>query len=484
MLSPSPLAHLAVAILLLSFLFVSHSAQQTAKIDGGDLPRSRLFSAVPPTEDYDVCIVGAGLSGAVLAERYATLLRRKVLVMDARPHIGGNCYDYIDHSTGIRVNKYGAHLFHTDLKHVWKYITNPQWPQWVPWEHQVKAWVQDKLVPIPVNIHTVNQLFSLYLRSSAEMDEWLRSVQVPCGVQSAGGIFRKSRSSAGDHHGIVHEPDSTALGEKKNSSRPQDDTGQCQNAEEMAKSRVGQQLYDMVFKSYTRKQWGVEAESLDASVTARIPVRNDFDGRYFADRYQALPSQGYTAWFAAVLNHTLIHVALNVDFFRVKAMLEGRCGKVVYTGPIDQYFSSSNLERLQYRSIRFEKEIVKNIGKGTWQTESVVNYPEAEVPYTRVVEYKHFLWQQSNHTILLREYSTDVGEPYYPVPNQRNRDLYERYRALAKKEEAEKGVVFVGRLANYKYFNMDDAIANALRVFAETEHISLVRRRQFKIRLP
>jgi len=391
--------------------------------DSGGLP----FTKSIPGKKYDVCIVGAGLSGAIIAERYASILDKTSVVMDIRTHIGGNCYDFEEPLSGITMNLYGAHLFHTSLDRVYKYIT--KWQDTTPWrryDHEVVGWLSNKLLPIPVNINTVNGLFDSHIRTSEEMDEWLKSVQIPCTNEV------------------------------------------CENAEEMAKSRVGKDLFDMVFKTYTKKQWDKEPKELDALVTARIPVRNNFDPRYFADKYQVLPEKGYTAWFAQILKHPNIDVVLGVDYFKVKDSLEGRCGKTIFTGPIDGYFSDSGLGKLEYRSINFEADIVPN--KGFFQTHSVVNYPGPEVDFTRIVEYKHYFHQKSDYTITVKEYSTDKGDPYYPVPNPTNHELYKKYQELAKKEEETKNVFFVGRLASYKYFNMDAAIDNVLNMFNTIEN--------------
>mmetsp|Transcript_17058 Transcript_17058/g.34144 ORF Transcript_17058/g.34144 Transcript_17058/m.34144 type:complete len:513 (-) Transcript_17058:569-2107(-) len=405
---------------------LSDAVKKSRTIPTYDAGGLKFHKKIPRKKQYDVCIVGAGLSGAVIAERYASVLDKTSVVMDVRTHIGGNCYDFTEPYSGILMNLYGAHLFHTGLERVYKYIT--KWQDKAPWkryDHEVVGWLDGKLLPIPVNINTVNGLFDSSITTPEEMDEWLESVQVPC--------------------------------KKK----------QCENAEEMAKSRVGKGLFEMVFKTYTKKQWDKEPKELDASVTARIPVRNNFDPRYFSDRYQVLPSKGYTKWFGEVLNHKNIDLVLGVDYFSVRKSLAGRCGKTIFTGPIDRYFQDSKLGKLEYRSINFEAEILKN--DGYFQTHSVVNYPGPEVDFTRIVEYKHYFQQKSDYTITVKEYSTDKGDPYYPVPNPENHKLYKKYQELAKKEEKEKKVYFVGRLASYKYFNMDAAIDNALDMFNEIE---------------
>jgi len=361
---------------------------------------------------YDVCIVGAGLSGAVLAERFATQKKQTVYVMEKRKHIGGNCYDYIDKETGIRINKYGAHLFHTKYKQVWEYIQ--QFSEWTPYEHKVLARVDGKYVPVPVNIDTVNDLFDLDILNSKEMDSWLHQEQIP-----------------------FETP---------------------QNSEEMSLSRVGQRLYEKMFKPYTIKQWAKTPAELGPEVMARIPVRNNHDDRYFSDKWQALPTHGYTAIFEKMFEHDLITVHTNVDYFDIRNQID--CRQIYFTGPIDAYFAHMDWPKLEYRSLNFVREVYNT--SGYYQPNSVVNHPSASVPYTRIVEYKHFLDQKSTKTVIFKEFSTDVGEPYYPVPNPENQALYAKYQALAEQEQ---GVTFVGRLANYKYFNMDQTILNALQLF-------------------
>lgn len=361
-------------------------------------------------KEFDVIVVGAGLSGCVIAERLATCCGKKVIILEKRDHIGGNCYDYIDEN-GILLNKYGAHLFHTNDEGVWEYIQ--KFGKWVRWEHQVVGSVDNKIVPIPVNITTVNRLLDLHIQTKEEMDDWLSSNQV--------------------HYDTI------------------------KNSEEMARSRVGDQLYEKIFKEYTIKQWGKPPEQLHLSVLARIPVRNNFDPRYFSDKYQVLPEKGYTRFFETLIDHPNIDVRFNQAFLDLpKEMWEGKI--VVFTGPIDRYFPGK--EKLEYRSLRFEIESYKNMN--FYQHNSVVNYPQKDVPFTRIVEYKHFLNQSSPHTTIVKEYSTEEGEPYYPVLNERNLKLYSEYRELAEKE---KDVHFVGRLADFKYFNMDQAIRNALDYF-------------------
>ena len=361
-------------------------------------------------------IVGAGLSGIVIAERIANILGKHVTVIEKRNHIGGNCYDYIDTETGIRMNKYGAHLFHTNNEDVWKYINS--FDTWIRWEHKVVSYVDDKIVPIPVNITTINELCGEHLQTESDVEVWLEKNQVT--------------------YDTIH------------------------NSEEMAKSRIGTELYDKLIKDYTFKQWNKYPSELDKSVLERIPIRSNFDTRYFSDKYQALPHKGYTHFFERILDNKNIEIRLNTDYFEfIKENKD--YDLIIFTGPIDSYFP--NLKKLEYRSIDFKSEIIKNMNY--YQPNSVVNYPGKDVPYTRIVEYKHFLHQISKDTVIVTETTNDTGEPYYPVPNKENMELYEQYKQLAKEEEL-KHVFFVGRLANYKYFNMDEAILNSLTFFEKT----------------
>ena len=276
--------------------------------------------------------------------------------------------------------------------------------------------IDDQFVSIPPNITTVNRVCGTSLANQEEMQKWLKENQ-------------------------------TKL------------EGEARNGEEMAMSRVGPVLYEKIFKHYTFKQWDRYPQELDASVLARIPCRDNFDTRYFSDKYQALPKRGYTAFFENLLSHPLISVLLDCNFFEIRNRIKPGV-PIIYTGPIDHYFAESGLPALQYRSLEFVEEHLENVSY--FQPGSVVNYPGPEVPFTRIVEYKHFLNQKSPHTTIVKEFSKADGDPYYPVPNERNQALYNKYKSLAEKEE---GIYFLGRLANYKYFNMDQAIHNALEFF-------------------
>ena len=365
--------------------------------------------------EYDLLIVGCGLSGVVMAERFANILNKRVLIIDKRDHIGGNIYDYIEQETNILMSKYGAHLFHTNEEKVWEYIN--KFSKWIRWDHQVIGKVDNKLINIPVNINTVNAICNENIKNSIEMDEWLKTNQVK---------YEK-----------------------------------IENSEQMGKSRVGEILYEKIFKDYTYKQWEKYPEELDYTVLERIPIRNDFDNRYFNDKYQALPADGYTKFISTILENKNIDVLLNTNYFDfIKKNPISNFKNIIYTGPIDAFYQDKNLEKLEYRSINFVIEKYKDMP--FYQTNSVVNYPENNVKYTRIVEYKHFLNQKSNDTVIVKEFSTNIGEPYYPIPNKKNQDLYEKYKELSLNET---NVHFLGRLANYKYFNMDKAILNSLEYF-------------------
>jgi UDP-galactopyranose mutase len=357
----------------------------------------------------NILIVGAGLSGATIANLIATDYPNiKIKIIDKREHIGGNIYDYIDEETGIRVSKYGAHLWHTNDDEVWNYIQ--KFGRWVRWEHKVIAKIDENTyVPIPVNPTTINTLENISISNEKEMDEWLKDNTIQ-----------------------YKEP--------------------FKNSEEVSLQRVGAILYEKLFKQYTIKQWNREPKDLDPSVMSRIPIQKTFDNRYFQDKYQALPYDGYTSIVQKMLDLSNIEICLNTEW---NDNMKFGYNHIIFTGPIDVYFP--DLPKLEYRSIEFTKEVYECIGY--IQPNSVVNYPSIDIPYTRTVEYKHFLHQKSSKSIVFHEKTSDIGEPYYPVPNQRNMDLYKKYQNLSYKEE---NVHFLGRLANYKYFNMDQAVRNSL----------------------
>lgn len=365
---------------------------------------------------YDIIVVGCGLSGCVIAERFANVLNKKVLIIDKRDHIGGNCYDFIDEDTNIRVSKYGPHFFHTNYEDVWEYIN--KFEEWERYDHKVVSVVENKLVPVPVNITTVNMLCQQNIKNENEMNQWLSNNQVKY--------------------------------------------DEIKNGKQMACSLVGEQLYEKLFKNYTYKQWDKYPDELLPETLARIPVRNNFDDRYFTDKYQVLPKNGYTTFIKNMINNENITIKLDTDFFKLdKDFLKDKI--VIYTGPIDHYFSKIGYEKLEYRSLNiiFEKYYNMNY----FQTHTSFNYPEMNLSFTRITEYKHCLNQKSPHTIISKEYSCSDGEPYYPVLNDRNVKLYEKYKKLAEDETINGNIHFIGRLANFKYFNMDQAIKNSLDYF-------------------
>ena len=353
---------------------------------------------------FDYLIVGAGFAGAVVAERMARGFDKKVLVVDRRPHVAGNAYDHYD-DYGILVHRYGPHIFHTNSEQVFDYLS--QFTEWRPYEHRVLASVDGKLVPVPINLDTVNQLYNLRL-TSAEVEQYLAS---------------------------------------KAEKRPS-----IKTSEDVVVSKVGRDLYEKLFRNYTRKQWGVDPSELDAQVTARIPVRTDQDDRYFTDRFQAMPLKGYTRMFENMLDHPNITLALGADFRDV--VDEVPFEQLVYSGPVDEYFDF-RFGKLPYRSLRFEH---KTLHRAQHQKVAVVNYPN-EHAYTRITEFKHLTGQVHAKTSIVYEYPASEGDPYYPVPREENAKLYKQYAELAA---AHPEVHFVGRLATYKYYNMDQVVAQAL----------------------
>lgn len=363
----------------------------------------------------DIIIVGAGISGAVLAERYATQLGKKVLVIEKRSHIGGHCYDYID-PYGILVPKYGPHFFHTNDKEVWKYVS--QFTKWHPYEHRVLSYIDNLFVPIPVNITTVNILFKLNIRNEEEMKLWLQ---------------KNTRK--------IDNP---------------------KNSEESALRRVGPIIYEKMFKGYTIKQWGIHPKNIHPSVMDRIPVRTNFDDRYFTDTYQALPNPNYSQIFKNMFKHPNITVMLNADYLKIKNQIkDGK--KLFFSGPIDSFFDY-RFGHLQYRSLSFKYE---NYKKRYFQTKAQINYPN-DFTYTRITEPKHATGQRHKTTTIIREFSRETGPPYYPIPTSKNQLIYQKYFKEAKKLQ-KKGIYFIGRLAEYKYINMDQAFRNALNLFEKLE---------------
>jgi UDP-galactopyranose mutase len=356
---------------------------------------------------FDFLIVGAGFAGSVLAERLARGANKRVLICDVRPHIGGNAYDHYN-DDGILVHKYGPHIFHTNAKEVFDYLS--QFTAWRPYQHRVRACVDGMLLPMPINLDTINQLYGLAL-SAFQMDEFL-----------------KSQAEPREHI--------------------------C-TAEDVVVSKVGRELYQKFFRGYTRKQWGLDPSELDASVTARVPTRLNRDDRYFTDTYQAMPLHGYTRMFEKMLAHPNIKVMLNTDYREIARMVPWR--HMVYTGPVDAFFDFK-YGRLPYRSLEFQHV---TLPQANFQPVGTVNYPN-DYAYTRITEFKFLTGQQHPQTSIVYEYPRAEGDPYYPVPRPENTALYRKYESEA---EAQEDVTFVGRLATYKYYNMDQVVAQALTAF-------------------
>ncbi|MDW9476091.1 UDP-galactopyranose mutase [Sinorhizobium meliloti] len=356
---------------------------------------------------YDWLIVGAGFAGSVLAERFASVRNERVLLLDRRSHVGGNAYDRYN-DDGIIVHQYGPHIFHTNSKQIFDYLS--LFTEWRPYAHKVLAEVDGMLVPIPINLDTVNMLYGLNLNSE-QLAEWFK-----------------------------------ARAEKVDSLR---------TSEDVVVSVVGRELYEKFFQGYTRKQWGLDPSELDKSVTARVPIRTNRDDLYFGDEYQCMPLYGYNRLFENMLRSNNIHIMTKTDYRDVKDYVPHR--RVIYTGPIDEYFDF-RFGRLPYRSLRFE-HVTRD---QPWhQPVAVVNYPQTN-DYTRITEYKHLTGQQHPKTTLTYEYPSSDGDPYYPVPNAANQEQFKKYERLAL---ATPGVWFVGRLATYKYYNMDQVVGQALSTF-------------------
>lgn len=357
---------------------------------------------------YDWLIVGAGFAGSVLAERIANQRDQSVLIVDRRPHIAGNAYDRYD-DAGVLMHQYGPHIFHTNSDAIVEYLS--QFTTWRPYEHRVLARIDDKLVPIPINRTTINVLYGLDLKTDEEAEAFLKSRAEP-----------------------VEE---------------------IRTSEDVVVSKVGRELYEKFFRGYTRKQWGLDPSELDKSVTSRVPTRTNTDDRYFTDQHQIMPKHGYTRMFEKMLAHPNIKLMLNTDFREVQDEIPHR--RLIFTGPIDEYFGF-RYGKLPYRSLRFEH---KTLEQENFQPVATVNYPMTEA-YTRITEYKHLTGQTHPQTTITYEYPSATGDPYYPVPRPENQELFKRYQALAMKED---NVHFVGRLATYRYYNMDQVVGQALAEF-------------------
>ncbi|WP_052726441.1 UDP-galactopyranose mutase [Devosia epidermidihirudinis] len=367
---------------------------------------------------FDLVIVGAGFFGATIAERAAKTLGKKVLIIDRRDHIGGNAYSENDKETGIEVHRYGAHLFHTPNKLVWDYLAN--FTTFTSYQHRVFASHRNSVYSMPINLGTICQFFGRQFTP----DE--ARALVASQAQELGG----------------KEPD---------------------NLEEKAISLIGRPLYDAFIRGYTAKQWQTDPTALPASIITRLPVRYNFNNRYFSDAYEGLPTDGYTAIFDKMLEHRNIEVSLGIDYFAVKNAIPAD-KLVVFTGPIDRYFDYRAGE-LNWRTIDFEKEVLP---VGDFQGTAVMNYSDEAVPYTRILEFRHFNPERQypdDKTVIVREYSRFAGrddEPYYPIDTSDDKKTYQAYKKLA---EAETNVIFGGRLGTYRYLDMHQAIAAAIKTF-------------------
>ena len=362
-------------------------------------------------DSFDWLVVGAGFAGAVLAERLASQRGERVLVIDRRDHVAGNAYDHLD-AAGVLVHRYGPHIFHTNAEPVFAHLS--RFTAWRPYEHRVLGSVDGQLVPIPINLDTVNRLYGLDL-GPEELERWFaaRAEPVAC----------------------------------------------VRTSEDVIVSRIGRELYEKFFQGYTRKQWGLDPSELDRAVTARLPVRTDRDDRYFTDRFQAMPRDGYTRMFERMLDHPGITVRLGTDYGDLGPATRFR--RLVWTGPVDEFFGF-RFGKLPYRSLRFRHE---TLAQERFQSVGTVNYPQ-DRDYTRVSEYKHMTGQVHPCTSITYEYPADAGDPYYPVPRPDNQALYRRYEALA---DATPDTWFVGRLATYRYLNMDQVVGQALATFRRIE---------------
>lgn len=361
------------------------------------------------TDSYDVLVVGAGFAGAVCAERLASAGKR-VLVIDRRSHVGGNAYDELD-AAGIRIHTYGPHLFHTNGKRIFEYLS--RFTSWRFYEHRVLAVNEGRQYPMPINRRTINELYGLNLDEVA-VAAFLDSVREPRDALTT--------------------------------------------SEDVVLSSVGRDLCDRFFRGYTLKQWGLDLAELSAGVAARIPTRTNDDDRYFTDTFQFIPAAGYTALFTQILSHPRIDIRLNLDYEAVRGQIH--VATTVYTGPIDAYFDH-RYGKLPYRSLDFEHVHFPDCSK--YQSVGTVNYPNDHA-YTRITEFKHITGQQCSGTSIVREYPKSSGEPYYPIPRPENEALFKRYQELAN---IEPNVEFVGRLAQYRYYNMDQVVGAALKVASD-----------------
>lgn len=396
-----------------TFLRMNSLIEQAARMRTPPQAATAASSAPPSRparrDHYDVLVVGAGFAGAVMAERLAADAGKRVLVIDKRPHIAGNAYDRLDEA-GLLIHQYGPHIFHTNSSDVADYLS--RFTRWRPYEHRVLAAVAGTLVPIPINRTTLNVLYHAGLQTDEEAQAFLDARAEP--------------------------------------------VAKILTSEDVVVNAVGRELYETFFQGYTRKQWGLDPSQLDRSVTARIPTRTGIDDRYFTDTFQAMPAEGYTAMFGRMLDHPLIHVETGTAYRDVVDTVAH--DHLVFTGPIDEFFDF-RFGALPYRSLSFRHE---THDVASWQQVGTVNYPDESVPHTRITEFKHLTGQVHPRTSIMYEYPTAEGDPYYPVPRAENQMLYKRYEALARER---RDISFVGRLASYRYYNMDQVVGQALAAY-------------------
>jgi UDP-galactopyranose mutase len=360
-------------------------------------------------DHFDVLVVGAGFAGTVCARRMAEEHDLRVLVIDKRPHIAGNAHDAVDEH-GVLCHSYGPHIFHTNSDRVVDFLS--RFTEWRAYEHRVVAEVDGRFVPIPINRTTVQELHAVTLHDETAVGEHLQALAEP--------------------------------------------RAELRNSEDAVVAKVGRDLYERLFRGYTRKQWALDPTELHASVCARIPVRTNDDDRYFTDDFQNMPADGYTAMFDRMLDHSNIEVRTGTTYDEIRHTVSAP--QLVWTGPIDAFFDY-RLGTLPYRSLRFEYETRATPGGRLAQPVAQVNYPNERIAYTRVTEFRHLTGQTADASTLAYEFPVAEGEPYYPIPRPQNRELYHRYEALAA---GRPDVLFVGRLARYQYLNMDQVVGGTL----------------------
>ncbi len=356
---------------------------------------------------FKYVVVGAGLAGLTIAERVANDLNEDVLVIEKRNHIGGNVYDSYNED-GILIHNYGPHIFHTNSKKVYSYLS--RFTEWNDFWHRVLTYVDGNLIPMPITVETINKLYNLNL-SCDEVEEFLKSKAV--------------------------------------------DIEEIKTGKDVVLSKVGEDIYQKFFENYTKKQWGIDPAELDTSVISRIPVRANRDTRYFSDTYQGMPKHGYTKMCEKMTENKRIKIMLNTDYKEVINDISYET--LIYTGPTDYYYDYK-YGKLAYRSIDFLFE-TKDVE--SYQEAPVVNYPN-DYDYTRITEFKKLTWQDSKKTTIMKEFPTSEGEPYYPFPTKECKEQFALYKNDMEKEE---NVYFLGRLAEYKYYNMDAVVHSALALF-------------------